>query len=97
MKEEILYEYITDCFRKKQPLEQKMHSKAMHLFKEYMLVGGMPQAVLAFAKNGRDFLYEHVLMGEGDWRCVFLMNADGSPKCVEGHEGYDLSISAVLL
>jgi len=55
MKEEILYEYITDCFRKKQPLEQKMHSKAMHLFKEYMLVGGMPQAVLAFAKNGRDF------------------------------------------
>lgn len=55
MKEEILYEYIVDCFEKKQPLEQKMHTKAMHLFKEYMLVGGMPQAVLAFAKNGRDF------------------------------------------
>ena len=52
------------------------------------------ETFLTYAKNGRDFLYEHVLMGEGDWRCVFLMNADGSPKCVEGHEGYDLSISA---
>jgi len=55
MKEEILYEYIMECFAKKQALEQSMRAKAMHLFKEYMLVGGMPQAVLAFAKNGRDF------------------------------------------
>lgn len=55
MKEEILLEYIKECYEKKQPLEQKMHMKAMHLFKEYMLVGGMPQAVVAFAGNGRDF------------------------------------------
>lgn len=55
MNEEILLEYIEDCFKKKQPLEQKMHTKAMHLFKEYMLVGGMPQAIVAFAKNRRDF------------------------------------------
>lgn len=55
MNEEILLEYIEDCYKKKQPLEQKMHQKAMHLFKEYMLVGGMPQAIVAFAKNGRDF------------------------------------------
>lgn len=55
MKEEILLEYIKECYEKRLPLEQKMHMKAMHLFKEYMLVGGMPQAVVAFAKNGRDF------------------------------------------
>ncbi len=55
MNEEILWDYIIDCYNNRQPLEQKMHEKAMHLFKEYMLVGGMPQAVVAFAKNGRDF------------------------------------------
>lgn len=55
MGEDILLEYITDCFNNKQPLDQKMHTKAMHLFKEYMLVGGMPQAVVAFSENGRDF------------------------------------------
>ena len=55
MGESLLIEYIKDCFIKKHPLEQEIHNKAMHLFKEYMLVGGMPQAVVAFAKGNRDF------------------------------------------
>ena len=49
-------EYIRKCYEDKVPLDRKMHEKAMHLFKEYMLVGGMPQAVVAFAENGRDFV-----------------------------------------
>ncbi len=49
---------------------------------------------LAYAKNGRDFLLKHALVAQGDYRCVFLMNDDGTPKGLEGHEGYDLSISA---
>lgn len=51
MKEEILFQYIETCFEQKKPLEQKMHKRAMHLFKEYMLVGGMPQAIVAFART----------------------------------------------
>ena len=53
--EEILLEYIRACYEKKEPLERAMHNKAMRLFKEYILVGGMPQAVLAYKRNGRDF------------------------------------------
>ncbi len=45
MGEELLLEYIKKCLESKQALEQKMHQKAMHLFKEYLLVGGMTQAV----------------------------------------------------
>ena len=56
MNEELLLEYIKKCLKMKQPLEQKMHQKAMHIFKEYMLVGGMPQAVVAFKENARDFV-----------------------------------------
>lgn len=55
MDEEILLDYIKSSYLNREPLDQKMHQKAMHLFKEYMLVGGMPQAIVAFAKNGRDF------------------------------------------
>ena len=55
MNEELLLEYIKKCLKMKQPLDQKMHQKAMHIFKEYMLVGGMPQAVVAFKENARDF------------------------------------------
>lgn len=54
--EELLLDYIAGCYEKKEPLERSMHNKAMRLFKEYLLVGGMPQAVLAYKKSGRDFV-----------------------------------------
>lgn len=55
MDEELLLEYIKEHLKEKKPMDLKFHQKAMHLFKEYMLVGGMPQAVVAFKKNSRDF------------------------------------------
>lgn len=56
MDEELLLDYIKKCYYKKEPLEKKFHDKAMRLFKEYILVGGMPQAVLAYKNNNRDFV-----------------------------------------
>lgn len=55
MNEEILLEYIKECWNKKTALDPSMHKKAMRLFNEYLLVGGMPQAIVAFAENSRDF------------------------------------------
>ena len=55
MNEEILLEYIDFCWQKREPLEREMHIKAMRLFKEYMLVGGMPQSIVAYIENNRDF------------------------------------------
>lgn len=53
--EHLLLEYIKDCAEKRIPLEQKMHTKAMRLFREYLLVGGMPQSIVAYFEGGRDF------------------------------------------
>ena len=50
-----LADYIRHCFSKKEPLERGLHNEAMLLFKQYMLVGGMPQSILAFVKNGKSF------------------------------------------
>ena len=55
MGEDLLLDYIAECYHKKVPLERTMHDKAMRLFKEYILVGGMPQAVLAYKNGSRDF------------------------------------------
>ena len=49
---------------------------------------------LQYAKSGRDFLLEHVLIAPGDLRCVFLMHADGTPKRVGDFEELDMSIFA---
>mgnify|MGYP004514011869 FL=1 len=53
--EEILLDYIKDCFDKKIPLKNEFHKKAMRLFNEYILVGGMPQSVVKYFENNRDF------------------------------------------
>ena len=54
--EEMIIDYIKDCFEKKVPLQDSIHKKAMFLFKQYMLVGGMPKAVLEFVSHNKQFL-----------------------------------------
>lgn len=53
--ENVLLNYIVNCVNEKQSLDDKYHMDAMRLFKEYMIVGGMPQSVVAYFENGRDF------------------------------------------
>lgn len=45
MGEDMLMPYIEDCFAKMQPLGQAFHRRAMDYFRQYVIVGGMPQAV----------------------------------------------------
>lgn len=42
---------IKKCFEEKKPLGQTLHRKIMNDFRQYVLVGGMPQSVLAYIKN----------------------------------------------
>lgn len=55
MDETQLISYIRHCFEEKKPLEQGLHAKAMLLFRQYMIVGGMPQSVAAYIQNNRSF------------------------------------------
>ncbi|MCD8201157.1 MAG: AAA family ATPase [Clostridia bacterium] len=52
--DETMLSYIKDCFVKEKALDGDMHKKAMLLFKQYMLVGGMPQVVAAFVDGKKD-------------------------------------------
>lgn len=45
---------IKDSFIKQKPMGQAMHRKAMDYFRQYMIVGGMPQAVTKYIES-RDF------------------------------------------
>ena len=45
MGEDMLMPYIKDCYEKVQPLGQVLHRRAMDFFRQYLIVGGMPQAV----------------------------------------------------
>ena len=53
MGEDLLVERIKECCEKKKPMEG-LHRKAMNLFRDYMIVGGMPQAVKKYVET-KDF------------------------------------------
>ena len=46
--------YLRECYEKKTPVGNAIHARAMDWFRQYMLVGGMPQAVSEYAKS-KDF------------------------------------------
>lgn len=48
------YSLIKACFEKTTPLGSALHRKVMNDFRQYLLVGGMPQAVIEYLK-GKDF------------------------------------------
>ena len=54
MGDEAMPDLMRFCYDRRKPLGQALHRKAMDLFRQYLIVGGMPQAVAAFVKN-RDF------------------------------------------
>ncbi len=43
---------IKKCFEERKPLGQALHRKVMNDFRQYVLVGGMPQSVLAYIDSG---------------------------------------------
>lgn len=49
---------------------------------------------LRLAKSGAEFLLRHVLLGENDLRCSFLMERDGTHKAVSEGAPLDMSIYA---
>ncbi len=54
MGDETTVPLLRQCFERGEPLGQALHRKVMNDFRQYLLVGGMPQAVLEYVKE-KDF------------------------------------------
>ena len=52
--DDMLMPFIKSQFDKKEPMGAALHRKAIELFRTYMIIGGMPQAVLKYVET-RDF------------------------------------------
>ena len=49
-----LMDFIRLCFEEKKPIGQVLHRKTMDYFRQYLIVGGMPQAVKTY-RDSHDF------------------------------------------
>ncbi|WP_175578308.1 ATP-binding protein [Bifidobacterium jacchi] len=81
MGEELLAETIRHAFDALRPLPDVLHKRAMRLWREYLLVGGMPQVVSSYVER-RDF-------GEADdiKRGILQLYGDDIGKFANGDAG----------
>lgn len=54
LENETMMDFVRMCFQKRKPMGQALHRKAMDYFRQYLIVGGMPQAVEEYV-GSRDF------------------------------------------
>lgn len=84
---ETMMDLIRNCFLQRKPLGQALHRKAMDLFRQYLIVGGMPQAVAAYAENA-DFDQ----VDRAKRRILNLYRED-----IRKHaKGYDIKVEAIF-
>lgn len=57
--EEALAEQIKKCFQTDTPLPSALHDAAMALYRQYLVVGGMPECVMQFAQTKDYILVRH--------------------------------------
>jgi len=72
--------FIRQCFDSKIALGQALHRKVMNDFRQYVLVGGMPQAVLEYAKT-KDFEAVDIIK-----RRILKLYRDDVSKFAEGYK-----------
>lgn len=49
--EDMLLEEIKNCYKEKIKMDSLLHEKALQIYREYLLVGGMPEAVSVYAEE----------------------------------------------
>lgn len=84
---ESLMDFIKVFFEKKKPLGAALHRKAMDYFRQYMIVGGMPQAVERYVET-KDF--ERVDRAKRD--ILELYRAD----IVKHAQGYEMKVEQIF-
>ncbi len=59
MGQDALVEQIRECFQTDTPMPAALHEIAMQLYRQYLVVGGMPECVKQFAETGDYILIRH--------------------------------------
>lgn len=59
MKKEDLVNFIRDCYKNNKPMPQILHDEAMDLYRQYLVVGGMPECVMKYAETKDYILIRH--------------------------------------
>lgn len=57
---EMLIEKIKESFQNNQPINENLHKEAMDLYKQFLIVGGMPMVVESYLKNSQTIKFTEI-------------------------------------
>lgn len=78
--------YIQECYKQLKPVGSLIHRKVMNLFRQYILVGGMPQAVLEYVNSGNFEKVDRIK------RNILTLYRNDVAKFAKGYENKVLAI-----
>ena len=84
--DEITYPYIKECFEKRKEVGEKIHRKIIRTFREYLIVGGMPQSVKEYVESKNFESVDRIK------RNILKLYRDDISKFASGYEQKVLSV-----
>ena len=78
--DEVTAPYIRECFSERRPVGAALHRQILNTFRQYMLVGGMPQSVASYVDNA-DFASSDIVK-----RRILALYRDDIAKFAAGYE-----------
>ena len=97
--QDVVNDYISFCFKSKIPLEKELHEKIMMLFKEYLIVGGMPESVVKYIQSNKSLrltdntkrsilntCFKNINEINERYKKKVLKITDNIPYCLSKHE-----------
>lgn len=86
MGEEVTISVIREFFENKKALGQALHSKILNIFRQYMLVGGMPQAINEYISSKDFFKVDEIK------RNILTLYRNDISKFAQGYQNKVISI-----
>ena len=84
--DEVTYPYIKECFEKRKEVGEKIHRKIIRTFREYLIVGGMPQSVIEYVESKNFESVDRIK------RNILKLYRDDISKFASGYEQKVLSV-----
>ena len=84
--DEVTYPYIKECFEKRKEIGEKIHKKIIRTFREYLIVGGMPQSVIEYVESKNFESVDRIK------RNILKLYRDDISKFASGYEQKVLSV-----
>ena len=84
--DEVTYPYIKECFEKRKEVGEKIHRNIIRTFREYLIVGGMPQSVVEYVESRNFESVDRIK------RNILKLYRDDISKFASGYEQKVLSV-----